>query len=132
MSPRSIVSSAVRGGIVVTAALLAACGSDSSPAGPSQQPTSSVITITAAGINPNTLTVAAGAMVTFVNQDSVNHDIASNPHPTHTDCPEINQIRSLAPGQSKQTGAFGAGRSCGFHDHSQPTNASLRGTITVR
>ena len=65
-------------------------------------------TVTDAGI---TITVYPGTVVTFVNQDSVNHDIASNPHPTHTDCPEINQVGSLTPGQSKQTAAFGASRS---------------------
>lgn len=131
MHSRFVPTSLALGGIVATAALFtAACSSYSSPASPSQG--SATVTITAAGVTPSSLTVYAGTIVTFVNQDSVNHDMASNPHPTHTDCPEVNQVRSLAPGQSKRTGAFGAARTCGFHDDSQPGNASLKGTITVR
>jgi plastocyanin len=129
MRSHFVSSSFVLGGIVAAGLVTAGCSSDPLPESPSNP---STITITAAGVAPSSLDVAAGTMVTFVNQDSVSHDIASNPHPTHTDCPEINQVRSLAPGQSKQTSAFGNGRTCGFHDHGQPGNAALKGTITVR
>ena len=129
MRSRYVVSSLVLAGIVATAALVTASCGYSSPASPPSG--SATVTITASGVTPSSLLVLPGTIVTFVNQDSVNHDIASNPHPTHTDCPEINQVRSLTPGQSEQTAAFGASRSCGFHDDSQPGNAALRGTITV-
>lgn len=70
--------------------------------------------------------------MTFVNQDQVNHEIASNPHPVHTDCPAINQVDVLNPGQSKDTAAFTAARVCGYHDHGDSTNTNLQGTITIR
>ena len=129
MRSRFVLSSLVLGAVVATAALVTASCGYSSPASPSSG--SATVTITASGVTPSSITVYPGTIVTFVNQDSVNHDIASNPHPTHTDCPEINQVRSLTPGQSKQTAAFGASRTCGFHDDSQPANAALKGTITV-
>jgi hypothetical protein len=38
----------------------------------------------------------------------------------------------ITPGQTKQTGNFTTARTCGFHDHDQPTNTSLQGRIIVR
>jgi hypothetical protein len=70
--------------------------------------------------------------VTFVNNDSRAHDMASDPHPDHTDCPELNQVGFLTAGQSRQTGNLNTARSCGFHDHNQPSNGLLTGTIVIR
>src|SRR5215467_11459320 len=59
------------------------------------------ITITSAGVSPNPLRVALGSQVTFVNNDSVAHDMQSDPHPEHTDCPALAQVGFLSPGQSR-------------------------------
>jgi hypothetical protein len=56
----------------------------------------------------------------------------SNPHPEHTDCPEINQVGFLSAGQTRLTGNLNTVRTCGFHDHDQPSNQSLQGTIVIR
>jgi len=56
----------------------------------------------------------------------------SNPHPEHTDCPEINQVGHLDPGQSRQTGNLNVARTCGFHDHMNAENRALQGTITIQ
>ena len=56
----------------------------------------------------------------------------SNPHPEHTDCPEINQVGFLTAGQSKQTGNLNTARTCGYHDHNQDSNRSLQGVIIVQ
>ena len=53
----------------------------------------------------------------------------SDPHPEHSDCPEFDQVGSLAPGQRRQTGNLNATRTCGFHDHINFDNQSLRGTV---
>jgi len=66
-----------------------------------------------------------------VNNDSSAHEIASNPHPVHTDCPPINEVDGLAPGNARLTGAFTIARTCGFHDHGQPDNTALQGTIII-
>lgn len=92
-----------------------------------------VITISTAGaVSPNELTVAPGSRVLFVNNHSSRHDMTSDPHPEHFDCPEINQVGLLNPTQSRETGNLVAVRTCGFHDHDQPNNASLKGRIVVR
>jgi plastocyanin len=95
-------------------------------------PGGTTITITASGVSPKTLTVAPGTRVTFMNSDSRAHEMDSDPHPTHEDCPEINQVDFLTPGQSKQTGNLNTVRSCGFHDHGNPSATSLQGTIVIR
>jgi plastocyanin len=90
------------------------------------------ITITANGVSPVSLTVMRGAQVTFVNNDSRPHEMNSDPHPTHGDCPEIDAVGFLSPGQSKQTGNLNTVRTCRYHDHNQPSNVSLQGTIVVQ
>ncbi|MFN8058432.1 MAG: hypothetical protein U0Q12_04655 [Vicinamibacterales bacterium] len=114
----------------------AACGG-SSPTTPSTPPSSggnsaTTITISASGVSPKTITVTLGARVTFVNGDSRSHDMTSDPHPDHTDCPELNQVGFLTAGQSRESGNLVTVRTCGFHDHDQPSNANLKGTITIR
>jgi plastocyanin len=83
-------------------------------------------------VSPAQVTITRGQSVTFVNNDSRAHDMASNPHPVHTDCPPMNAVGILSPGQTKLTDAFTTARSCGFHDHNNPENASLQGTIVIQ
>ena len=90
------------------------------------------ITITASGVSPQRITVSPGTRVTFVNNDSRQHEMNSDPHPTHGDCPPIDDVGFLAPGQSKQTGNLNTVRTCGYHDHNQPDTASLRGQIVIQ
>ena len=47
--------------------------------------------------------------------------MTSDPHPEHTDCPELNQIGFLNTGQSRPSGNLNTARRCGIHDHSNPT-----------
>lgn len=117
---------------------LAACGgggyssSPSTPSAPAAAPAASAsVTITGSGVEPKTLQVALGARVTFVNNDSQSHQIASDPNPAHTDCPAINDLAVLAPGQSRQTGPLGVARACGYHDHMHPDSLVLQGKILV-
>ena len=109
-------------GIAGAAALLlvvSGCGGgSSSPSSPS--PSEPTVTITSSGVNPTTITISQGARVLFVNNDTKSHLVASDPHPEHTDCPEINQVGLLQPGQSRETGNMNTIRSCGFHDHDDP------------
>jgi plastocyanin len=78
------------------------------------------------------VTISPGSRVTFVNNDTRAHDMASDPHPEHTACPAINDVGFLQPGQSRTTGNLNTPRSCGFHDHNQPSATSLQGTITIQ
>jgi hypothetical protein len=89
------------------------------------------ITITSSGVSPRDITVPVGSRVTFMNNNSTPHDMASDPHPAHTDCPDIT-VGFLAAGQSRQTNNLTAARVCTYHDHNQPTNTSLQGTIRIQ
>jgi hypothetical protein len=121
---------------------LSGCGGSSSSSGggstnPNPVPTGTppagpTITITSAGVSPKQIEIAVGSRVVFVNNDSVPHEMSSDPHPTHELCPPMNEVSALAPGQFRQTGAFTTARSCGFHDHGQSTNTALQGTIVIR
>ncbi len=125
--------------LAVSALVLATgCGGGSSggssgggtPTSPS--PSSATITITSSGVTPQAVTISAGSRVTFVNNDSAPHDMASDPHPEHADCPAINDVGFLAAGQTKTTGNLNTPRTCRFHDHNRPSVASLQGTITIQ
>ena len=116
---------------------LATCGggSPSSPStGGSGGTNTTTITITSAGVSSTQINISPGARVTFVNNDSRSHNMTSDPHPEHTDCPEINAVGLLLPNQSRETGNMVAVRTCGFHDHDDPPPLGNRwvGKITVR
>jgi plastocyanin len=83
-------------------------------------------------VTPKELTVSPGARVLFMNSDTRRHDVTSDPHPEHTDCPEINQVGALTTGQTRETGNLVAVRTCGFHDHDNPDNTNLQGRIIIR
>jgi plastocyanin len=129
----------VRAALASVVIMAAACGGSSNPGGPSGMdsggPGSSGATITIgsnSAVSPADVTIRVGQSVTFVNNDSTGHQIASDPHPSHTDCPAINALGTIGAGQTKLTNALTTARTCGFHDHNDPTNRSLQGTITIR
>ena len=131
---------------------LGACGGGGSPSNPTPAPTptpapqptptptpsptpsasSATVTITSSGVSPKSVTISVGDRVTFVNNDSRFHEMLSDPHPSHTDCPPMDDVGALAPGQSRQTGVFTTARSCSYHDHGNPGNSSLQGTIVIQ
>jgi plastocyanin len=136
---------------VVVAATAVACGGGSSstpttpttPTSPTPttpttptpggNPTTATITIGTDGrVTPASVTIAPGGRVTMVNNHNQAHDMSSDPHPEHTQCPEMNQIGFLTAGQSRTSGNFNTARTCGFHDHNLPDNAGLKGTIVIQ
>jgi len=130
------VSSLV-GGAAAALALAAAfsCGGSSStgPSGtctPSTNPNTLVVMNNA--VCPSAITVARGGQLTIINQDSTSHDMTSDPHPEHTDCPELNAIGFLNPGQTRSSNNLNTARRCGMHDHINPNSTALRATITIQ
>jgi plastocyanin len=120
-----------------------ACGGNSSsnPGTPSTGPapttctapsTSTTITISNNSVCPQNITVPRGTQVTFVNSDTRRHEMTSDPHPEHTDCPELNQVGNLEVGQSRQSGNLNTVRRCGFHDHLQNEVQAMKGAITIQ
>ena len=91
-----------------------------------------VVTITPDGATPSTITIAPGTRIRFVNNDVLPHDMTSDPHPDHTQCPPINKVGLLLPGQSRESDPLTTLRTCGFHDHNDSDNPRWTGTIQVR
>jgi plastocyanin len=129
------------------ATFAAGCKSGSSPTSPSPggggtggggtggggSTQTTTMTINASGVlTPNDITVAVGSRVTIVNNHNRPHEMNSDPHPTHGDCPGIDDVGFLNAGQSKTTGNLNVARTCGLHDHNDPTNANLIGRIRVQ
>jgi plastocyanin len=128
--------------LLVTAA---ACGGGSSPTGPSIGGSVVVASTGAVGVvgatitigtntavSPSQVTIGVGQSVTFTNNDTRSHDMESDPHPAHTDCPSIGNVGLLQPGQSKTTFGFAGAGACGFHDHNDPDRSALKGRIVIQ
>ena len=119
--------------IACAAGLLSRCGGGGSPSVPSAVSNPYQIVISSTGaMTPSQITVPAGSRVLFVNNHSRAHQVASDPHPDHTDCPEINQVGLLNPGQSRETGNLVTVRTCGVHDHDDPFNNALHARIVIQ
>lgn len=116
---------------IVPVVLLAALGS-CAKAAPSPPVQSTTIAMTSAGVSPKNVAISVGQRVMFINNDGRSHNMTSDPHPEHTDCPEINQVGFLTSGQSRETGNLNIARTCGFHDHDLPGSTSFQGSITIR
>ena len=122
------------------ATVLAACGGDSPSApgggggsggGPGTAgPIGATITIQNGRVNPSTVTVTVGQSVNFVNQDGRVRNMTSDPHPEHNQCPALN-VGPLNNGQTRATGALTVVRTCGFHDHDDPDNGNVKGSIVI-
>lgn len=120
------------------ASILGCGGGSSSPTPTSPTPTTpasniATITIGADGrVSPSTVTIPRGGRVTMINNHSQAHDMSSDPHPEHSQCPELNQWGFLTTGQQRTSGNLNTARTCGFHDHNLPDNAGLKGTVVIQ
>jgi hypothetical protein len=110
--------------------LAVACGK--SPTQPDPQPSGPTVTITSAGASPKAIEIPVGGRLTIINNDAVSHDMGSDPHPSHEDCPPLNDIGFLNPGQQRTSGNLVDARVCGMHDHLRPLNASFWLRLTIK
>lgn len=127
---------------VLAASTAAACGggdggstptTPTTPTSPTTPSDVATITIGADGrVTPSTVTIPRGGRVTMINNHNLSHDMSSDPHPEHSQCPEINQIGFLTTGQQRTSGNFNTARTCGFHDHNLPDNTNLQGRIIIQ
>src|SRR3954463_14321303 len=138
-----MIKALARPGVFIAAlGLLSSCGgSSTSPSsvtvivrdGGTGGTNGATITLTSAGANPRAVTIAVGQTVTFVNNDSRSHEMASDPHPQHGSCPSMeNGLGTIAAGQTKVTHNFGNAGTCGFHDHLDAGNSGFIGSIVVQ
>ena len=114
------------GAALLFGALIGGC--ESSPTAPSAAAT---ISIGAAGVSPGEVRIKSWNYVKFMNNDTRPHTIVSDPVDLHSQCPPLNRVGLLQPGESRDTGTLNLTGVCGFHDHTNQGDASLRGRIVV-
>lgn len=93
-------------------------------------PTASVRYISSFGLksfSPREVTIKVGQTVRWTNETSGGMWIASDPHPLHTDLPELDKKSSVSPGQSWEFTFTNPG-TYGYHNHLSP---SKTGTVIV-
>ena len=87
--------------------------------------------ISAAGVNPNALHLNAPVTVTLTNNDAAAHRLEPAPELGFGDCPEVNQLGTLQPGQSGTITITRTQVICGFHDSAAPANLAFQGFIVA-
>lgn len=80
------------------------------------------------GYLPQRITIQAGETVAFVNQSSRDVWTASDPHPSHTDLPELDARRAEAPGATYMF-TFNQPGEWGYHNH---LNSTQSGVVIVQ
>lgn len=125
---------------VLAAAISSACGgggyggnssSPTAPTGGNPSPAAITITLSEDGASPKQVQIANGQRVMFINRDSRVHEVMSDPHPIHNNCPPVNEVGRLAPGGSGQTGSMSLTGTCGFHDNLNDGDSRFRGQILI-
>jgi plastocyanin len=102
--------------------------SDNAKTGTSSENKTAAITITydSNGFSPSTVTVQSGDSIKVINKSDGEIRPSSDPHPTHTDNPELN-LSDIQKGQSATFTVTSKG-SWGYHNHYSPDK---KGTIVV-
>jgi plastocyanin len=79
------------------------------------------------GFSPSSTTIAAGGTLTIKNTSSHVIQFASDPHPSHTNNPELN-TSEIAAGDSKTITVNNKG-TWGYHNHDNPNET---GTLIIQ
>src|SRR3989344_3689955 len=96
-----------------------------------QEKVVATVTFSDSGVSPATVTIKSGEAITWTNSGSGAVQVASDPHPTHTDNKELSNGQSalqLAPGASSTVTLTKTGN-WGYHDHLNP---SVKGKVSVQ
>lgn len=83
-----------------------------------EAPAANTITYTNSGFQPASLSVQSGSKVTIKNNSSRPLQFDSNPHPAHTDDPELN-VGLVSAGESVTITVVNKGDH-GYHNHLSP------------
>ena len=96
---------------------------------PQDEGSTEAVTITYSdnGFSPSSVTVSAGQKLVVSNTSREMIDFSSDPHPSHTNNPELN-IGEIEPGESGSATIRNKG-TWGYHDHFNPNET---GTIIIQ
>jgi plastocyanin len=119
--------------LILAAPLAASCG-NSGPAGPTQATDGAVhampltVMILPTGMSPDEVTVAVGDRVGFMNHDTIPHQVAGGTDPDKPECPEIDVVGRIIPGEIRSTAPLPTARTCEYHVQS----TAFKGRIVIR
>lgn len=82
------------------------------------------VLVTSAGFSPKSVEVEKEGAVIWENTDTVVHQVASTPHPIHSDYPPLNSVGTLQPGQSRSL-TFPKAGTYRYHDHLNPGSTGV-------
>jgi hypothetical protein len=95
------------------------------------QPSGNTVRIGSSGFEPIGFDPILGSCLTFVNQDTVAHDIRSDPHPAHSSCPSLN-VGVVPPGAARQSMALNTWGTCGYHDELALDDPRFKGQLVIQ
>lgn len=90
-------------------------------------PVEILITVTPYGFIPNVITIASGTKITWVNKSGSDANVSSDPHPTHTNYPQLNLGNFWNNGSVSLV--FTKPGRYGYHNHLNPNE---HGVIIVQ
>ena len=85
------------------------------------------VSFTGSGFTPQSVTITVGDTIRWTNSSTDYVELASDPHPTHTNYPALN-LGIVNPGNTT-TLSFSTAGSYGYHNH---LNSSHIGTVIVQ
>lgn len=91
-----------------------------------QEGVAATVTYTSSGFSPSSVTVKSGDKIKFVNNSDSAIQPSSDPHPVHTDNPELN-VGQIQPGESSTITVANKG-TWGMHNH---FNSSQKVTVVI-
>ena len=119
-------------GFLVMAGLLAGCSDDSNGPSGDCSPSGTQVCMNADSFDPPTLTITAGASVTWANGDNTTHNTTSNPA-NPVGCPSWGEtvgLDGISDAIQFPTGGISCQYFCSIH--ATATTGNMRGTITVQ
>jgi hypothetical protein len=74
-----------------------------------------LIAVTGSGVAQPSVTIRFGQQLTFYSPNGSTHNIRSEPHPAHSDCPALN-VPEISAGINGSTASFFTPGMCRYHD----------------
>jgi hypothetical protein len=87
--------------------------------------------VTASGAAPQMLHLNSPVTVTFVNDDAVAHTMEGAPELRYSDCPEMAELKPMAPARTTTVTIRRGEVICAYHDAAQPSSFAFQGLIVV-
>lgn len=132
-TPRGLAALAVVAVLMLGAAAYLAArddGKDQGPAAAAPVQPSANVSFTKDGLNPATVTIAAGTQVAWTNGDDAPHQVAADPHPLHNSIEGFDSDVTLQKDEVFSF-TFEKAGTYTYHDHLNPLDKRWQGTVIV-